>query len=290
MTDNPWPGERVVVVSDDPPSVEGAVTQLEAWGAQPAVMFERVRALAALSIEQPDMVVLDFGRDPAQVQSLLLGLEEVGPMLPGVLHAAPVVALSEAPMGPRLERDAWGPMHVSSHDDPDELRTALLAALADTSAGVGGGGAETIAASAMGATGRRTLAPALAAGAALAIFGVAVAAFIGFGQAPGGSAVPTIDGRRSGAGPAGSAPSATDTPTTAATPTQGAAVAATQPPATSVAGSSVPATSVGATSVPATSVPEPSPPSTGVSTAVAEVGPSQGLAATPVRLPITGNR
>lgn len=128
---NPWIGERVVVVTDDPPSVEAAVTQLEAWGAQPAVMFERTRALRALSSREPDLVVLDFGSDPAVGRTLLGDLEEVQPILPGALHAAPVVALAEGPVAPRLEREAWAPIHVVPHDDPEMVRAALLAALED---------------------------------------------------------------------------------------------------------------------------------------------------------------
>src|SRR5688572_15277587 len=91
---NPWPEERVVVVSDDPPGVEAAVTQLEAWGAQPAVMFERSRAMAALTVREPDMVVLDFGRGEEVASDVLVRLEELQPVLPGAAHPAPVVALA----------------------------------------------------------------------------------------------------------------------------------------------------------------------------------------------------
>ena len=129
---NPWPDERVVVVTDDPTAVEAAVLQLEDWGASPAVMFERGRALRALHVQEPDLVVLDFGRSPEATHSLLVTLEEVQPILPGALHAAPLVVLAEGATAQRVERDAWAPLHVTPHDDPDRMRAALTAAHQDT--------------------------------------------------------------------------------------------------------------------------------------------------------------
>jgi len=131
-SENPWPDERVVVVTDDPTAVEAAVLQLEDWGASPAVMFERGRALRALHVQEPDLVVLDFGRSPEATRSLLVTLEEVQPILPGALHAAPLVVLAEGATAQRIEREAWAPLHVTPHDDPDRMRDALTAAHQDT--------------------------------------------------------------------------------------------------------------------------------------------------------------
>ena|GEM_PF-6349460 len=125
---NPWPDERVVVVTDDPTAVEAAVLQLENWGASPAVMFERGRALRALHVREPDLVVLDLGRSPEATHSLLISLEEVQKVLPGAVHPATLVVLAEGPTAQRIGRDAWAPLLVTPHDDPDRMRAALTAA------------------------------------------------------------------------------------------------------------------------------------------------------------------
>src|SRR6266542_885425 len=134
-------------------------------------MFERGRALRALSVQEPDLVVLDFGRDPAAARSLLGGLEEMQPVLPGPLHGAPVVALAEGPIAPRLERDAWATLHVAPHDDPERVRTALLAALGDAAGQATSGGTAAVAAARaegeavpiVGMGARRSLVPLVAA-------------------------------------------------------------------------------------------------------------------------------
>ena len=261
MTTNPWPDERVVVVSDDPPSVEAAVTQLEAWGAQPAVMFERSRALAALSVREQDLVVLEFGRESASASGVLLGLEELQPMLPGAAHPAPVVALAEGDVGARLEQDAWAPLHVTPHDDPVRVREALLAALEDTVAVP-----LPVATATVTPTAVRLVVPVVVAALAVAFAGIGVASFLALRGASEPSAVvpdPSV------VGPTASPSQANVVPPTAA-PAATGTIASTAAPTTAPTTAAVAVPTLAPTSAPT-------------------VAPT--LAPTPVpRLPVTGGR
>lgn len=313
-----WPSERVVVVSDDPWSVEGAVVQLEAWGAQPAVMFERTRALQALSVTEPDLVVLDFGRDPRTARSVLGGLEEMAPVLPGAAHGAPVVALAEGPIAPRLERDAWAPMHVVGHDDPAAVRAALLAALEEATA-FGEANAEAAAvaparvAAATAQVARRSLAPlAAASAAALGLAGLGVVALVRMrAEAPGPAGPPqgaapsrvTTGPSSGGGGAPTTAGSLTPSVAPNPPPASVAAVVPTTVPAASPSAlpSTVPTVPAGAPTSAPTTAPSVAPtvastpaspsastiPAGEPSNAVSSVASPFGTAA---RFPVTGSR
>ncbi len=175
----PWARERVVVVGDDPSAVEAAVAQLEAWGAQPAITFERERALRALRASPPSVVVLDFHgagrgrgvldpeaaagdgqRPPGAVAAVGAFLRRAG-CRPAVVVLAAAGGPWSGPWGDGAGRAVsataqqwvgWAPVRIAPHDDPVRLRAALEGALRDSrAAGAAGAAGSAPGASAPGA-------------------------------------------------------------------------------------------------------------------------------------------
>jgi CheY-like chemotaxis protein len=118
-----------VVVGENPSAVEVAVTQLEALGAQPAVVFERSRAIRALTVAAPDVVVVDLGYAPLRSHEILDMLGEVAPFHAGEAKPTPLVVLADPPDLTGLQADAWSPVHVVPHDNQVLLQPALVAAV-----------------------------------------------------------------------------------------------------------------------------------------------------------------
>ncbi|HEV2122097.1 MAG TPA: hypothetical protein VGW38_04885 [Chloroflexota bacterium] len=140
---HPWLAARFVVIGHEPSALETTVDELEAQGVQPAVMFERTRAIRALQMREPDVVVLDFGNQSGAPESLLGSLDQVRPLFPSGLHPA-VVVLAEPGVVERIRQARVTSLHVAPHEDQEEIRAALTVALQESPAARLSGAAEAM--------------------------------------------------------------------------------------------------------------------------------------------------
>lgn len=144
---HPWSSARFVVIGHEPSPLETTVAELEAQGAQPAVMFERTRAIRALQVTKPDVVVLNFGNQSGAPESLLGSFDQVRPLLPSRVDS-PVVVLAELGVAERVRQagvtSGGTSLHVVPHDDQGKIRAALTVALQESSAARVPGAAESM--------------------------------------------------------------------------------------------------------------------------------------------------
>lgn len=140
---HPWLAARFVVIGHEPSALETTVDELEAQGVQPAVMFERTRAIRALQMREPDVVVLDFGNQSGAPESLLGSLDQVRPLFPSGIHPA-VVVLAEPGVVERIRQAGGTLLHVAPHEDQEEIRAALTVALQESPAARLSGAADSM--------------------------------------------------------------------------------------------------------------------------------------------------
>jgi hypothetical protein len=127
-----WLHARPLVFGTEPAAVEATVTQLEDWGAEPAVVFDPASAATVLATQRPHLMVLDLGAEDTLTPDAAGFLEGVRQDLLRGAPATPLVVLAGPALASRLGASLGPHVHVAPSADLQRVRRALDAARAES--------------------------------------------------------------------------------------------------------------------------------------------------------------